>query len=132
MLEVSSLTKRYLGRPAVHNVSFTVSPGEILGYLGPNGSGKSTTVKMIVGLIDPSFGRVLYNGRNTRDDLTSFQQKLGYVPEEPFVYPYLSGREYLQLTGRLRGLQERVLNAKIDALLDLFALYEHRHSPIAS
>lgn len=50
MLEVSSLTKRYLGRPAVHNVSFTVSPGEILGYLGPNGSGKSTTVKMIVGL----------------------------------------------------------------------------------
>lgn len=132
MLEVTHLTKRYLGAPAVDDVSFAVRPGEILGYLGPNGSGKSTTVKMIVGLIDPSAGRVCYQGRNTRDDLTAFQNVLGYVPEEPFVYPYLAGREYLQLTGRLRGLDERRLGEKIDALLDLLALYEHRHSPIAS
>lgn len=132
MLEVSHLTKRYLGRAAVDDVSFTIGPGDVFGYLGPNGSGKSTTVKMITGLLDPNEGMVRFRGQNIRDDLTSFQRVLGYVPEEPFLYPFLAGREYLQLTGRLRGMAEPKLNGKIDAMLDLFALYEHRHSPIAS
>lgn len=132
MLEIRHLTKRFLGRAVVDDVSFTVNPGEVLGYIGPNGSGKSTTVKMIVGLLERHHGQVLYCGRDVRDDLAAFHSILGYVPEEPFVYPFLAGREYLQLAGRLRGLPERLLTEKMDALLDLFALYEHRHSPIAS
>lgn len=132
MLEAEGLTKAYQRRAVVEEVSFRVQPGEVLGYLGPNGSGKSTTVKMIAGLLEPSAGRVLYRGRNIRGDLKAFQRVLGYVPEEPFLYPYLTGREYLQLIGRLRCLQEQPLAEKIDAMLNLFALYEHRFSPISS
>ena len=132
MLEVFHLTKRYNRKPAVDDVSFSIQPGEVLGYLGPNGSGKSTTVKMLTGLLEPTSGQVFYRGRNIHEDLTGFKQILGYVPEEPFVYPYLTGREYLQLTGRLRSMPERTLAYKIDALLNLFSLFEHRYSPIAS
>jgi ABC-2 type transport system ATP-binding protein len=132
MLEAVGLTKRYLRQAVVDAVSFRVAPGEVLGYLGPNGSGKSTTVKMIVGLIEPSEGKALYRGRNIREDMKWFQSLLGYVPEEPHVYPYLTGREFLQLTGRLRGMEERALNEKIDAMLNLLSLYEWRHGAIAS
>ena len=132
MLEAVGLTKRYLRHAVVDAVNFRVAPGEVLGYLGPNGSGKSTTVKMIVGLIEPSEGEALYRGRNIREDIKWFQSRLGYVPEEAHVYPYLTGREFLQLTGRLRGMEERALNEKIDAMLNLFSLYEQRHGAIAS
>jgi ABC-2 type transport system ATP-binding protein len=82
MLEIRSLTKRYNGIAAVENISFRIGPGEIVGYLGPNGSGKSTTVKTIVGLIEPSEGQILFEGRSILDDLPGFQRRLGYVPEE--------------------------------------------------
>ena len=85
---------------AVDNVSFDIQPGEFVGFLGPNGAGKSTTVKMLTGLLEPSSGRVLFHGEDIRRDLKGFQRRLGYVPEEPHLYPHLSGREYLQLAGR--------------------------------
>jgi len=132
MLEVRNLTKLYIGRPAVDDVSFTIRPGEILGYLGPNGSGKSTTVKMLTGLLEPSRGLILYQGRNIRQDLIGYKKSLGYVPEEPNLYPYLTGREYLQLAGRLRCLPAAALESRIDQLLNLLSLYEHRYSPISS
>lgn len=132
MLEVLRLTKRYHHRAVVDEVSFSVGPGEVLGYLGPNGSGKSTTVKMLTGLLEPTCGQAWYRGRNIREDVVAFKRVLGYVPEEPYLYPYLTGREYLQLTGRLRGLSEKLLNEKIDGLLNLFSLFEYRFSPIAS
>src|SRR5512141_2253217 len=116
MLEVRDVTKRYGALTAVSRVSFTVRPGEILGYLGPNGSGKSTTVKMITGLLEPTRGQVLYYGRNIQTDLVGFKRRFGYVPEEPYIYPYLTGREYLLLVGRLRCLPERVLGERVDAL----------------
>ncbi|HWQ54198.1 MAG TPA: ABC transporter ATP-binding protein [Bryobacteraceae bacterium] len=132
MLKVSRLTKRYHHRAVVDEVSFCVGRGEVLGYLGPNGSGKSTTVRMLTGLLEPTCGQAWYGGRNIREDLVAFKRVLGYVPEEPYLYPYLTGREYLQLTGRLRGLPEKSLNEKIEALLNLFSLFEYRFSPIAS
>jgi ABC-2 type transport system ATP-binding protein len=132
MLEVVNLTRTYHQRAAVDQVSFTVRPGEVLGYLGPNGSGKSTTVKMLTGLLEPTSGHALYRGNNIRQNLLAYQRVLGYVPEEPHVYPFLTGREYLQLAGRLRDLPERRLNEKIDALLNLFSLFDHRYSPISS
>ena len=132
MLEVRGITKEYNRRPVVDQVSFTVAPGEVLGYLGPNGSGKSTTVRMLTGLLEPTAGEVRYRGRGIRQDLIAYKQVLGYVPEEQFLYPYLSGREYLQLAARLRCLPERPSAEKIDALLQLFSLYEYRFSPIGS
>jgi ABC-2 type transport system ATP-binding protein len=132
MLEVRQLTKRYGGIAVVDRVSFTIRPGEILGYLGPNGAGKSTTVKMLIGLIQPNAGHILFHGRDAHENLKDFQHRIGYVPEEAHLYPHLSGREHLQLAGRLRGIGHTTLEPKMDELLRLFGLWHDRHSPLAS
>jgi ABC-2 type transport system ATP-binding protein len=132
MLEIRSLTKRYNGIAAVENITFRIEPGEIVGYLGPNGSGKSTTVKSIVGLIEPSEGQILFQGRSILDDLPDFQRRLGYVPEEAALYPYMSGWEYLQMSGRLHGIPRRALDPKINEFLRLFSLWNDRHCQIQS
>lgn len=131
MLTVEHLVKRYRGIPAVDDVSFAVGAGEVVGYLGPNGSGKSTTVKIITGLLRASEGRVLFAGRDVREDMAAFRAVLGYVPEEAQVYTHLSGLEYLQLVGRLRGMEERPLERKASRLLELLGLQSWRHSPIS-
>src|SRR5512140_475919 len=127
MIEVQLLTKTYTGIPVVDRVSFSIQPGEILGYLGPNGAGKSTTVKMLTGLLDPTSGHILFHGQNIRQDILAYQRRIGYVPEEPHLYAHLSGREYLQLVGRLRGIERRVLEPRMDELLRLIGLWEDRH-----
>ena len=132
MLEVRGLTKNYSRIPAVADVSFTIAPGEVLGYLGPNGSGKSTTVNMLAGLLEPTRGHIFLDGRNVRDDLIAYKRQIGYVPEEPHLYPYLTGREYLQLMARLRGLPEDRTNVRIDELLNLFSLHPFRFTPMSS
>jgi ABC-2 type transport system ATP-binding protein len=132
MLEVRNLTKRYSGITVVDQVSFIIRPGEILGYLGANGAGKSTTVKMLTGLIEPSAGEILFNGENVVRDMKGFQRRIGYVAEEAHLYPHLTGREYLQLAGRLRGIRREVLEPKLDELIQLFGLWEDRHSHLSS
>jgi ABC-2 type transport system ATP-binding protein len=132
MLEARSLTKCYSSIPALDNVSFTISPGEVLGYLGPNGSGKSTTVKIITGLLEPTSGSVLFNGRPIGNDLAAFKRLVGYVPEEANLYPFLSGLEYLELVGRLRGLPGRVIAQRAEALLEIFSMKPHRHTAIST
>lgn len=132
MLEVRSLTKRFRGTTAVQDLSFTIAPGQILGCLGPNGSGKSTTVKMLTGLLDPSAGQILWNGRNVNLDWPHFKRLLGYVPEELFLYPHLTGLEYLALIGRLRELDERKLRHRAESLLELFLLKEARHTYLSA
>ncbi len=87
---------------------------------------------MLTGLIEPSDGQIFYQGRSVYDDFTAFQRRIGYVPEEPHLYPYLSGREYLQLVGRLRGITRPVLERKMDRFLRLFALWDDRHTPLSS
>jgi ABC-2 type transport system ATP-binding protein len=132
MLEVRQLIKRYNRIPVVTGVDFTIHPGEILGYLGPNGAGKSTTVKMLIGLVEPTSGQILFQGQNVRADWPGFLRRVGYVPEEAHLYGHLSGREYLQLTGRLRGMERTLLDRRMDAMLGLLGLWEDRHSPISS
>jgi ABC-2 type transport system ATP-binding protein len=130
MLEVRELTKKFGHRTAVDQVSFKVSPGEIVGYLGPNGAGKSTTVKMLVGMVKPTKGRILFNGQPVGNDLEEFKKHIGYVPEEAVLYSHLSGQEYLQLVGRLRGMEEDALLEKIDSLLKICQLDACRYAPI--
>jgi ABC-2 type transport system ATP-binding protein len=132
MLEVQHLFRSFRGIPAVEDVSFTIAPGEIVGFLGPNGAGKSTTVKIITGMMRANEGKVLFEGRNIRDDMVGFRSVLGYVPEEAHLYTYLSGLEYLQLVGRLRGLKESLIEAKATGLLELLHLQSWQHSPISS
>jgi ABC-2 type transport system ATP-binding protein len=132
MLDVRGLTKKYRNRAVVDHVTFTVPPGQVTGYLGPNGSGKSTTVKMLAGLLPATSGQILWDGGDIRHDLIGFKRRLGYVPEEAFVYSHLSGLEHLELIGRLRQLPEAQVQRKAVELLRLLWLYEHRYTPISS
>lgn len=132
MLEVRHLAKRYKRIPAVNDVSFTIRPGEVLGCLGPNGAGKSTTVKVLIGLIEPTRGEILFHGKDVRADWPGFLRQVGYVPEEPSLYPQMTGREYLQLAGRLRGLPRVTLEERMERMLRLFSLWEDRHVMLAS
>jgi ABC-2 type transport system ATP-binding protein len=132
MLEVRHLFRSFRGIPAVEDVSFRIGQGEIVGFLGPNGAGKSTTVKIITGLLRANEGKVLFEGRDIRDDMVAFRKVLGYVPEEAHLYTYLSGLEYLQLVGRLRGLGERLIETKATGLLELLHLKSWQHTPISS
>jgi ABC-2 type transport system ATP-binding protein len=132
MLEVHNLTKRFRSATVVDHVNFAVNAGEITGYLGPNGSGKSTTVKMMTGLLHPTEGEVRFLGRNIRTDSMLFKQRLGYVPEEPHLYGYLTGLEYLQLAGGLRGLPDAFVTRRANALLELLTLSDARWAPISA
>ncbi len=131
MLELQLLTKLYRGVPGVEDISFFLRPGEVLGYVGPNGSGKSTTIKMLTGLLEPTSGRILFGGIDIHRDLTAYKAKIGFVPEEPYLYPHLSGLEYLTLVGRLRGLTDRATRARAEELLRLFSLDDSRFSRMA-
>jgi len=128
VLEARGLTKRYDRRPVVDNLSFTIARGEVLGLLGANGSGKSTTVKMIIGLVAPSEGEVLLDGRPVGSQALELKRRLGYVPEEAHVYGHLSAQEYLELVGRLRGLAEGTVARRSARLLELLGLGIHRHA----
>lgn len=132
MLEIRYLTKLYSGIPAVENVSFIATAGEVTGYLGPNGSGKSTTVKILTGLIEPNGGEVLYCGEPIHRDLIGYKRRLGYVPEEAYIYLHLTIAEYLELVGQLRCVPQKQLQEKIHGLLTLFSLLGDRYIPISA
>jgi ABC-2 type transport system ATP-binding protein len=132
MLELQNLYRSYRGIPAIEDVSFKIAPGEIVGFLGPNGAGKSTTVKIITGMLRPNEGHVLFEGQDIAKDMVAFRAAIGYVPEEAHLYTYLSGLEYLQLVGRLRGLDEALIEAKATGLLRLLHLDSWQHTPISS
>ena len=131
MLEVVNVCKNYGALAAVRGVSFTARRGEVLGYLGPNGSGKSTTVNIVAGLLEPTSGAVRVDGEDIRRDLLAHRRRIGYVPENPDVYSYLTGPEYLTLVGRLRGLDSDVLEEKIERFLRLLGIYGDRYAQLS-
>ena len=132
MLEVVSVTKYYGALAAVRDVSFTVRPGDVLGYLGPNGSGKSTTVNMVAGLLEPTDGEIRVHGEDIRQDILGHRRRIGYVPETPDLYSYLTGPEYLTLVGRLRQMEPDVLDEKIERFLRLFDIYDDRYAHLSA
>ena len=131
MLELRRVSKHFSGIAAVDDVSFTARPGEVTGYLGPNGSGKSTTMKMITGLIEMTSGQILFDGKPIDDDLIAYKRRMGYVPEEPYLYNHLSGVEYLAMVADLRGISSRQAGKRIDGLLRLLSLHDDRQAAIA-
>src|SRR5579862_2189882 len=130
-LELRRVSKRYSGIPAVDDVSFTADAGKVTGYLGPNGSGKSTTMKMITGRIERTAGKILFDGQPIEADMMGFRRRMGYVPEEPYLYNHLSGAEYLTMVAQLRGLPARPAGERIDGLLRLLSLHDDRHASIS-
>jgi ABC-2 type transport system ATP-binding protein len=132
MLELKGISKKFSAITVVNNVSFSVMPGEVLGYLGPNGAGKTTTIRMLAGLLTPSRGRIFFQGRDVHSDILDYKRRLGYVPEQSEIYPHLSASDYLVMVGRLRGIAEKSLKVKINGFLDIFDLEEDRDAPISS
>ena len=132
MLELRGISKRFRSIIAVDNVTISARAGEVTGYLGPNGSGKSTTMKMVTGLMEATSGEILFNGEPIHRDLIAYKKRMGFVPEEPFLYTHLTGLEYLVMVGQLRDLPERTAARKIDGLLRLFSLHDDRHAPLSA
>jgi len=132
VLELCNVTKRFNGIAAVDDISFCARPREVTGYLGPNGSGKSTTMKMITLLIEKTSGEILFDGERVEQDPIAFKRRMGYVPEEPHLYPHLTGLEYLVMIGQLRGLPGKRTAERIDGLLRAFSLHGDRHLPLSS
>jgi ABC-2 type transport system ATP-binding protein len=132
MLELRNISKTYSAITVVNNVSFIARPGEVTGYLGPNGSGKSTTMKIVTGLIESSRGEVLFDGQPIQRDLMAYRRRMGYIPEEPYLYTHLSGLEYLIMVAQLRAMDRISALNRIRELLRLFGLYSDRDVPMSS
>ncbi|MGD0675233.1 MAG: ABC transporter ATP-binding protein [Polyangiaceae bacterium] len=122
VLRASNVAKQYrkpfTGRrvDAVRNVSFEVERGEIFGFLGPNGAGKTTTIKMLTGLVAPTRGLLEILG--FRIPSPDGMARVGFLPENPYIYPYLTPREFVSLCGRLSGLHGRVLRESTERAID--------------
>ncbi len=117
-LVISSLGKSYGKKNAVNGLSFTVKKGDIFALLGPNGAGKTTTLKMISGLIIPDEGTIKLN----KKPVDTVRNKIAYVPDEPTVFPNLSGREFIKYTGRLRGLTPEVIQKRTELCAKVFEM----------
>ncbi|MBI2619168.1 MAG: ABC transporter ATP-binding protein [Ignavibacteriales bacterium] len=121
MLELRKVTKKFGSFAAVEDLSLAVRSGEFFGFLGPNGAGKTTTIKMIAGLFTPSSGTILINGHDTVREPLMAKLTLGYIPDQPFLYDKLTGREFLYFVGGLFK-QEKPEIARV--IEDLIAHFE--------
>ena len=132
LIETHNLVKRYGDKTAVDDVSFEVSAGEIFGFLGPNDADKTTTIKMIVGLLQPPSGSVKVAGYDVQTQGLQAKSASGYVPDTPNLYAKLTGRELLRFVGDLYELDRQRVDRRIDELLKLFDLEEAGDDPIDS
>lgn len=130
-VKLSSVSKRYGDVTAVDYLDLEVKRGEVFGLLGPNGSGKSTTLKMILGLVKPDSGSVNVLGINVEDDPVAVKRKIGYVPEAPRIYEFLTGLEFLDFTGDVYGMPLEEKKKRIEEFIKALDL-EGREGDIIS
>ena len=122
MIRCVALRKTYGTVAAVDDLDLEIEPGEVFGFLGPNGAGKTTTIRMMVGILAPTSGTVVLGGYDIRETPEAAKAITGYVPDQPFLYDKLTGREFLYFVGGLFNLTARTLRAKIEELTDLFEI----------
>lgn len=118
MIEVKHLTKKYGSGVAVSDLSFKVESGKIYGFLGPNGAGKSTTMNIIAGCLAPTEGQVLIGGYDICEEPDEAKRLIGYLPEQPPLYPEMTPEEYLTFVGRAKGLRGAELHEEIEYVMD--------------
>jgi ABC-2 type transport system ATP-binding protein len=124
MIEITNVTKRYGAKVAVQDLNLAVPDGELFAFLGPNGAGKTTTIKMLCGLLFPTTGTVKVGGFDLRTHGDEARRLISYVPDQPFLYEKLTGREFLQFTADLYAMPPAKAAVKIDEVIELFHLDE--------
>jgi ABC-2 type transport system ATP-binding protein len=122
MITITNLQKHYGHVMAVKDLTLHIPQGEFFGFLGPNGAGKTTTIKMLVGLLKPSAGSATIAGYDIQRFPQEAKQHIGFIPDRPFVYDKLSGREFLRFIGDLYGMDERSITTRGEDFLELFEL----------
>jgi ABC-2 type transport system ATP-binding protein len=127
MIEVANLTKRYAGRTAVSNISFTVGRGEIVGLLGPNGAGKSTTMRILSCYLPATSGTVRVAGLDVFRDSEEVRRRIGYMPENNPLHFDMRVREYLKFRARLKGLERKQSRQRVDVVLEQCSLTDVSH-----
>jgi ABC-2 type transport system ATP-binding protein len=124
MLVLRGVTKRYGGFWAVRELDLSVPKGRIFGFLGPNGAGKTTTIRMIAGVLLPTSGRILVGGDDLASNPAGAKSRIGYIPDRPFLYEKLTGREFLRFVSGLWGRDGKESEERARRLLELFDLSE--------
>ncbi|MBI5366695.1 MAG: ABC transporter ATP-binding protein [Planctomycetes bacterium] len=122
MIELDHVTKKFGGKTAVDDLSLAIPKGELFAFLGPNGAGKTTAIKMIAGLLRPTRGTVRINGADINDQPLAAKRMLGYVPDQPYLYDKLSGREFMRFIRDMYGMSGEALEAETTRLIDLFGM----------
>ena len=122
MIRLVQLTKRYGRFTAVDGIDLVIPTGELFGFLGPNGAGKTTTFRMIAGILQPTSGTVEIGGIDIIRRPLEAKQRLGFIPDRPFVYDKLTGGEFLRFAAALYGQEGPAIERRIDELLELFEL----------
>lgn len=122
MISLQQVSKHFGTKVAVDNLTLEMEPGEIFAFLGPNGAGKTTTIKMIVGLLRPTHGSVLVCGYDMADAAILAKESLSYVPDQPYLYEKLTGREFLHFIADIYGLERDIGDFKVEQAIELFEL----------
>ena len=127
-IEAKNLSKNYGKQSAVQDLNFRLEQGQIVGFLGPNGAGKSTTLKMLLGLISPSEGSVLIDGKDPQDQAIELKKQIGYLAENNPLYPEMYVREFLAFIGNIHQLQH--LDKRIQEVIEWVGLQTEAHKKI--
>ena len=122
MIELNEVTKKYGTKTAVDRLSLSIEAGELFAFLGPNGAGKTTTIKLMCGLLFPTSGTVKVGGFDLVKDGDKARQLISYVPDQPYLYEKLTGREFLQFISDMYGMERRYGQERIEAMIKLFEL----------
>ncbi|MCH1626810.1 ABC transporter ATP-binding protein [Ferdinandcohnia quinoae] len=122
LLEVKNVTGGYTRNPVLNDISFRVNKQEIVGLIGLNGAGKSTTIKHIIGLMEPKKGSILINGKTIQDDMEAYRSLFSFIPETPILYDELTLYEHLELTAMAYGLEKKVFEERLTPLLKEFRM----------
>jgi len=131
MIKVEGLTKRYARTVAVDNISFEVEKGQIVGFLGPNGAGKTTTMRVLTCFLPPTAGTATVAGYDVQTHPIEVKRRIGYLPESPPLYPEMEVDEYLEFTGKLKGIPSADIKKRVDEVLERCAIGDVRDKLIA-
>lgn len=124
MIELRNVIKKFGSLTAVDNISLVIPPGEVFGFLGPNGAGKTTTIKMMAGLFAPTSGQIFINGFDVVKSPLEAKSFTSYVPDHPFLYDKLTGREFLYFIGGLYKMEKKLVKRRIEEVMEHFEIGE--------